>query len=350
MTPARKAPPASPARLSYEQVSEAGYDVGLHAQCEPGNVEVGLSVTTGAPLTVGLSLEAPDVGRVLLGLVADGEGMLHLAALTREHGARSWTTPPPAVEGLVARVAALESELAQERAHSAQAQEEAAAVRVGVVSRALDPLSDRAVLLEKELSRVRTELAGALARVERLEREHGEAQGALTQAHASRAEAQAKATEASVSLAERISALEAQAADANLAAQAARQRAESAEQQVQQVTLQAQAAEQQAQARAASTQEELDDVRRDWLQTVDERDALQAQLLIFQEQLTALQNAQRPPAESVPTTPGFQPKAAPWEPERTETGIPELGAPEPVEHRTEEFESLDPTWPGRNKV
>ncbi|HEX4621434.1 MAG TPA: hypothetical protein VH208_07690, partial [Myxococcaceae bacterium] len=55
-----------PARLAYQRTSPGGYDLGLHADADVGTVEVGVCVEGGEQPTLGLSVEAPGVGRVTL--------------------------------------------------------------------------------------------------------------------------------------------------------------------------------------------------------------------------------------------------------------------------------------------
>jgi chromosome segregation ATPase len=157
----------SPAQLIHERPSESGYDVGLHADAAVGPVEVGVSVEQqeGLPPTLGISVEAPMLGRLTLAAIIEADGGLHLAALTRE------------LDGKVAHASASDAEaarLALERSSATLAQERA-----------------RTALLEAQLAEARAQLAQARAESAAADELGTLAEQALTEAHAARAELQA---------------------------------------------------------------------------------------------------------------------------------------------------------------
>src|SRR5262245_59794600 len=65
-----------------------GYDVGLHGDSREGSVDVGVSVDPQPQdvLAVGLYVNAPRVGQLVVGLSIEAGGATQVASLTRSDG------------------------------------------------------------------------------------------------------------------------------------------------------------------------------------------------------------------------------------------------------------------------
>jgi chromosome segregation ATPase len=187
-----------PARLAYQRTSAGGYDLGLHADADVGTVEVGVCVEGGDQPTLGLSVEAPGVGRVTLGMLVDADGSLHLAGLTREHQGKAFTGAAIEAEALQARVAELELALARERAASAEALAGAAEARAQAAAGDLEGLQGQIGRLQAALQKARAEASAAAELRELAEDGRAQAERDLGLSHNDRAGLQRKLTERDV--------------------------------------------------------------------------------------------------------------------------------------------------------
>ena len=105
------------ADIACRRTQGAGYDVGVDAEAEVGRLSLGIYLDEADDQTkaVGLYVNAPRIGSLLVSLSLDKDGHAEVASVTRTDGAARVVSSPTA-----AALARLEAELATERERAAE--------------------------------------------------------------------------------------------------------------------------------------------------------------------------------------------------------------------------------------
>ncbi len=212
------APKHPHADLAIGQVSEQGYDLGLHGSAELGTVHVGVSVEghEGAIQSVGLFVDAPRIGKLLVALALQPEGAPQLTSVARLDANGVAAARGSVAQGPALQLAKLGAELALERRRTADAELALAKVQAMGFERSLpqaaqtiaeletvkakvEELEDSLAELSSELQRSGAQLVEAGARASSLEKALASAKASGTAADLDRADA-----------AERVATLEAE--------------------------------------------------------------------------------------------------------------------------------------------
>jgi|CXWL01.1.fsa_nt_gi chromosome segregation ATPase len=139
------------------QISEKdGYDIGLHAESEAGDLEVGVALTPQGAL--GVMLNAPQVGRLMAAFALDDRGATHLVQLSRT-GADGQTTP--------VIVDADRSQFLEAELQNAHKQWQTAQARLEVLTSQVDEARARAAALQEDAQAYQTALAEEQAAAQR---------------------------------------------------------------------------------------------------------------------------------------------------------------------------------------